>query len=1173
MEAFLLFQCLLFLTPITFAGADNATLDAFWSRLNATSRQRKAIAREAFLWPGGEVPYQLAPGMSWLDWAIIKKIMQDIESQTRNCVRFVKQTNQTGYIFFPEPRRTYWHPVNGTTGSMQIWPISSLWDRKVTIKIIVTHLLSFLGIQWEITRTDRDSFVTINWDNVYPLTKQYLQTQERSILTALPFDYQSATNALPYDVDILPLFNYSVPFITSKLADRKFENNGSLSVLDVARILLTYKCFNPSAVYDALRHAGMELGKNPNGTLPGDWEGYIQSMSPLTPAVRLDVGAIRENATGKGGFLNWSKGRVPYVIDRSLTAKERNQLLAGMEKVSSVTNGCIVFQARSEELDYVTFSTLPVDSQKWVIGRRGGQQTSLLEPGCLFQRACRLKSFLKLLGFGREVTRIDADTYIWINWDNLIEEEASRLKFLKNRASATFLLEENWRFGLPYDYESLLHPTWNGHSKDIDEPSYIPKTKGQFLGPPTGDISLLDQARLLLGYQCIEPDELKRQLAANGIDVESTFPEGQVTYRNRLARENKSRIINKFLDDVGDIAENGHANGRFIWPNGRVPFSMDPRLDPLDVKFVTGIMEMISNVTRGCIQFVPRRDESAFVYFVWANSTDDCGNLLYSPWMYYLSPFCLTIYGTYRTWWNLFKLLGFTAEFVRPDRDEYVNIRMESIKPNSLFNAVIDPRSSTFSLPYDYASITNIQWWGMSTQNFSEINKKPNMPYVGSDNTEMLSYLDVARLLMGYQCAAPEKVRSALRLNNLIPVEDDQVQNYGAPSNIILGPVIGSIVGLFGLLAVTLGVCLYLRCRRRVRVSSAWTESGNSLTPYLRSGLDISMEIEREKVHYGKTVIGSGEFGTVYKGSMFEAEESSHNLMLVAVKEIHCANLQAFQQFVKEVEVMAKLEQHTNIVALLGVVSKGEQLIVMEYCPHGSIGMYLSDLNRKQKFRSCIHDCGDLEGTWTENKRDSDRDTLSTYDLMNFSYQIARGMEFLSAYHIIHRDLAARNVLMCENRVVKIGDFGLARRKQINYIMVDKQIDDTKLPAKWMAPEALKELLFNEKTDVWSFGVVLWEIFSLGQIPFNDPGQCSMKSNTVAWWIQMLEGGHRLPKPSGTPLEIYAMMQSSWLLNPAERPGFRELRSTLQKLVIGSTYLKLDKPDLDCEGAEAPNTN
>ncbi|OQV24136.1 putative Vascular endothelial growth factor receptor 3 [Hypsibius exemplaris] len=300
------------------------------------------------------------------------------------------------------------------------------------------------------------------------------------------------------------------------------------------------------------------------------------------------------------------------------------------------------------------------------------------------------------------------------------------------------------------------------------------------------------------------------------------------------------------------------------------------------------------------------------------------------------------------------------------------------------------------------------------------------------------------------------------------------------------------------------------------------------------------MEIAREKVLYGKTVIGSGEFGIVYKGSMFEADESSHNLNLVAVKDVYCGNLQAFQQFVKEVEVMAKLEQHTNVVALLGVVSKGKQLIVMEYCALGSIGAYLLGLKQKQNFRCCVHKSGDLEGTWIANQHEwkqstmyltedvmlyprdcgLDGDILSTYDLVNFSYQIARGMEFLAAYHIIHRDLAARNVLMCENRVVKIGDFGLARREQFNYIMLDNQVDNTKLPAKWMPPEALKELLFNEKTDVWSFGVVLWEMFSLGEIPFSDPGQCTIESDTVAWWIQMLEGGHRLNKPSGTPLEM-----------------------------------------------------
>ncbi|OQV17771.1 putative Fibroblast growth factor receptor 3 [Hypsibius exemplaris] len=150
--------------------------------------------------------------------------------------------------------------------------------------------------------------------------------------------------------------------------------------------------------------------------------------------------------------------------------------------------------------------------------------------------------------------------------------------------------------------------------------------------------------------------------------------------------------------------------------------------------------------------------------------------------------------------------------------------------------------------------------------------------------------------------------------------------------------------------------------------------------------------------------------------------------------------------------------------------------------------------------------------------------TLTTKDLMRMSYQIARVMEFLAANRVIHRDLAARNILAA-------------------------------LPAKWMAPEALKMMTFNEKTDVWSFGITMWEIFSLGASPYSTTDIPKTGATDLAL---MISSGYQMERPVAAPSFVYALMQMCRSLNPADRPTFREAQTKLQAFVIEDYYLKLD---------------
>ncbi|XP_077975894.1 vascular endothelial growth factor receptor 1-like isoform X1 [Styela clava] len=181
-----------------------------------------------------------------------------------------------------------------------------------------------------------------------------------------------------------------------------------------------------------------------------------------------------------------------------------------------------------------------------------------------------------------------------------------------------------------------------------------------------------------------------------------------------------------------------------------------------------------------------------------------------------------------------------------------------------------------------------------------------------------------------------------------------------------------------------------------------------------------------------------------------------------------------------------------------------------------------------------------------KNNRDDDvenpteKKSLNLSDLLSYSVQVARGMEFLSSKLCIHRDLAARNVLLTDYQVVKICDFGLARDvyKHPDYV----RSGEARLPWKWMALESIFDEIYSTKSDVWSFGVLLWEIFSLGSSPY--PG-IQMDGD----FCNKLKDGVRMKKPEYSPDQVYSTMLSCWINNPEERPTFTSLAEELSDLL------------------------
>ncbi|XP_043065334.1 vascular endothelial growth factor receptor 1 isoform X14 [Drosophila ficusphila] len=178
---------------------------------------------------------------------------------------------------------------------------------------------------------------------------------------------------------------------------------------------------------------------------------------------------------------------------------------------------------------------------------------------------------------------------------------------------------------------------------------------------------------------------------------------------------------------------------------------------------------------------------------------------------------------------------------------------------------------------------------------------------------------------------------------------------------------------------------------------------------------------------------------------------------------------------------------------------------------------------------------------------------VTTTDLVSWAFQVARGMDYLSSRNVLHGDLATRNILLCENNVVKICDFGLSRTM---YMDEYHKTGNSKLPVKWLALESLSSKIFSTYSDVWSFGVVLWEMFSLSKVPYP-----AINSNQELF--NKLNDGYRMEKPQFANKVLHEIMLECWRKNPESRPLFNELEERFASMLgedISSQYLELNEP-------------
>uniref|UniRef100_A0A3Q2TBM6 receptor protein-tyrosine kinase n=1 Tax=Fundulus heteroclitus TaxID=8078 RepID=A0A3Q2TBM6_FUNHE len=403
-----------------------------------------------------------------------------------------------------------------------------------------------------------------------------------------------------------------------------------------------------------------------------------------------------------------------------------------------------------------------------------------------------------------------------------------------------------------------------------------------------------------------------------------------------------------------------------------------------------------------------------------------------------------------------------------------------------------------------------------------------------------------------------------------------------------------TLSGAAGILAIflLLLVILLYKYKQKPRYEIRWkiikARDGNNYTFIDPTQLPYNekWEFPRDKLKLGK-ILGAGAFGKVVEATAYGLGKED-NVMRVAVKMLKaCAHSDEKEALMSELKILSHLGHHKHIVNLLGACTYGGPvLVITEYC---SLGDLLNFLRQKaETFVNFVMNIPDIEESSIDYKNiciqkqfirsDSGISSVasSSYlemrpsqlpnveqprvscpeteceetgdwpldidDLLRFSLQVAQGLDFLAAKNCIHRDVAARNVLLTSRREAKICDFGLARdiMNDSNYVVKG----NARLPVKWMAPESIFDCVYTVQSDVWSYGILLWEIFSLGQSPYPSMAVDSR-------FYKMVKRGYQMSQPDFAPLEMYAIMKMCWNLEPTSRPTFSKIGQMIEKLLGG----------------------
>ncbi|KAF8368910.1 hypothetical protein PRIPAC_86739, partial [Pristionchus pacificus] len=316
-------------------------------------------------------------------------------------------------------------------------------------------------------------------------------------------------------------------------------------------------------------------------------------------------------------------------------------------------------------------------------------------------------------------------------------------------------------------------------------------------------------------------------------------------------------------------------------------------------------------------------------------------------------------------------------------------------------------------------------------------------------------------------------------------------------------------------------------------------------------------EIRRPFVHINyDEKLGNGAFGVVHLGridvsglsdnpsrSIIQISELKLNNGRVAIKMLHeSADRLSEIEFVQEIEIMKRIGYHDRLVNLVACITESTpNLLITEFCSNGDLLKFMKE--RRQYMLTIPPNA---------NSDSIDKSLVITQEQqLQYAIQVASGLEYLSGSGYIHRDIAARNILVDERSGCKIGDFGLCRKVQEENEFYHSR--GGRFPIKWMSPEALKRYEMSTASDVWSFGILLFEIITLGGSPYPDWEPAEV--------LPRLEEGERMQRPDNCPDSVFEAMSDCWRIDPSKRPDFSELRSRLGKALEKTPseyYIQLD---------------
>ncbi|XP_036400793.1 ephrin type-A receptor 6-like [Megalops cyprinoides] len=363
----------------------------------------------------------------------------------------------------------------------------------------------------------------------------------------------------------------------------------------------------------------------------------------------------------------------------------------------------------------------------------------------------------------------------------------------------------------------------------------------------------------------------------------------------------------------------------------------------------------------------------------------------------------------------------------------------------------------------------------------------------------------------------------------------DDASNMAADQGQVLVIVTAAVGGFALLVILTLFFLITGRCQWYIKAKMKSVEkrranclNGHIPSPEVKTYIDpdayedptqavheFAKEINPTWIHIER-VIGAGEFGEVCSGRL---RPPGMREIPVAIKTLKGGSVECQRRdFLREASIMGQFD-HPNIIRLEGVVTKSQPvMIVVEYMEKGSLDSFL----RK-------HDA-----------------QLTMIQLVGMLRGIAAGMKYLSDMGYVHRDLAARNILVNSNLVCKVSDFGLSR-----VLEDDPEAAYTttggKIPIRWTSPEAIAYRKFSSASDVWSYGIVMWEVMSYGERPYWE-----MSNQDV---ILSIEEGYRLPAPMGCPMALHQLMLHCWQEERSHRPRFTDIVSFLEKLICNPSSL------------------